>query len=637
MNDPITTLTRFAGDLAGAHDAAAVAARLSARLLEAFGPDAWAVAFTAGDYESGIPLHADPAPAERYRPFLTLALRRGALHLSGAEAAERLGLDPEAAPAPDLLILPITTPGDRLGALLVGGKAGRWTDADLALAAALAAQAGASLAALARMPSAEVWERVADALALALCIVDGRGRIKAANRSFARLMRSTPADLPGWPWLSLVPPAWAESLREVLAGIEEDRREAELRAAGRTFVATAFPLPGGVHGEQVLVLDDQTERRRLQDQLVQSEKMSAIGQLIAGVAHELNNPLTSVVGFADFLAEVGDVPTGLREPLSVIHQEAARASTIVKNLLRFARRHEPERRRQGLRPIVEGTLGLLRSQLLASGIELHVTGEPGLPDLSLDAPRVQQVFLNLINNAAQAITAGGGRGTITVRLRPWLDGAAVDIRDDGPGMSEEVAAQAFEPFFTTKPEGQGTGLGLAISQGIMKEHGGRITLATGPGRGATFTVEFPGEAAAGPDEEEPEAGIVLASPLRILVVDDEPHILHYMRATLESWGHRVETASDGAAGLEQARTGDPDLIVSDLRMPRMSGREFFESLQAVRPDLAGRVAFSTGDTIRGDTLAFLERQGRPVLHKPFSLAELRQLIARTAPGPRASA
>jgi two-component system NtrC family sensor kinase len=628
--NPLELVARFAGDLAGASDAATVAARLAARLVEGFAPEAWAVAFTAGDFEAGVPTHAEPPPAERFRPFLTLALRRGAFRSSGVDAAARLGLDPSAAPAEALLAVPIATPSDRLGALLVGGAAGRWSEEHLALATALAAQAAATIVTLARVPSAEEWERVADALDLALCIVDGRGRIKTANRSFARLMRSSPRDLPGWPWLSLVPPAWAEGLREVLAAAGAERNEAELRAAGRTFVASAFPLPGSLHGELVLVLDDQTERRRLQDQLVQSEKMSAIGQLIAGVAHELNNPLTSVVGFADFLAEADDVPAGLREPLSVIHQEAARASTIVKNLLRFARRHEPERRRQSVRSIIEGTLGLLRSQLLASGIELHVTGEPGIPDLNLDGPRVQQVFLNLINNAAQAIASGPGRGTITIRLRPWLDGAAVDVRDDGPGMAPEVAAQAFEPFFTTKPEGRGTGLGLAISQGIVKEHGGRITLETAPGKGATFTVEFPGDAALASDESRVEAAPPPETPLRVLVVDDEPHILHYMRATLESWGHHVETAGDGAEALERARATEPDLIVSDLRMPRMNGREFYESLLSVRPDLSERVVFSTGDTIRGDTLAFLERQGRPVLHKPFNLAELRRILVRPA-------
>lgn len=633
MMDPTRPITDFARELAGATDAPAVVECLARALRAAFGPSALAVALTEGDYEAGLPLHAEPGPAERYPLFLTLALRRGTQRLRGEDAAARLGLGPGDAPAPELLIVPLATPRERLGASLVGRTEGPWTEAEAALADALAAQAAAVLAAHGRMPSAEAWERVADALALALCIVDARGRVKGANRAFARLMRSTPSALPGWPWLSLVPPAWAEGLREVLSAGDQ-RREAELKASGRTFVATAFPLPGATRGEQVLVLDDQTERRRLQDQLLQSEKMSAIGQLLAGVAHELNNPLTSVVGFADFLAEAGDVPPGLREPLAVIHQEAQRASTIVKNLLRFARKHEPERRRQPLRPLVEQTIGLLRSQLLASGIELHLTAEPGLPELNLDATRIQQVLLNLANNAAQAITATGRPGTITIRLRPWADGAAVEVVDNGPGMTPEVAAQAFEPFFTTKPEGLGTGLGLAISQGIVKEHGGRITVVTSPGAGATFTVELPGDGRPLPDEAPETALPVPTSPLRILVVDDEPHILHYMRATLEGWGHVVDTARDGAEALERARATDPDLIITDLRMPRLSGREFFESLESDRPDLAARTAFSTGDTVRGDTLAFLERQRRPVLHKPFSLADLRRLLAAATRGPR---
>ncbi|MFI5235360.1 MAG: ATP-binding protein [Gemmatimonadales bacterium] len=631
MLEPLNVVAEFAKELAGAIDAPAVAARLARTLRSAFSPDALAVALTDGDYEAGRPLHAEPPPPERYQLFLTLALRRGRQRISGVEACEQLGLPPASAPAHDLLLVPILTQRAPLGAFLLGGGAGRWSAADAALAETLAAQAAAALAVIARMPSAQAWERVSDALSLALCIVDGRGRVKGANQAFARLMRTTPAELPGWPWLSLVPPAWAEELRDVIA-TADGSHEAELKATGRTFLATAFPLPGAIRGERVLVLDDQTARRRLQEQLLQSEKMSAIGQLIAGVAHELNNPLTSVLGFADFLAESGDVPPGLREPLSVIHQEAERASTIVRNLLRFARRHEPERRRQPLRPVLDQTIGLLRSQLLAGGIALHLSAEPGVPELSLDAPRVQQVFLNLINNAAQAITAAGRPGAITIHLRPWLDGAAVDVSDDGPGMTPEVAAQAFEPFFTTKTEGEGTGLGLAISQGIVKEHGGRITVATTTGGGAKFTVELSGDDRPPADAALPETAPSSATALKILVIDDEPHILHYLRATLESWGHLVETAADGNEGLERAGAGNPDLIITDLRMPRLSGRDFYEALRATRPELAERVAFSTGDTIRDDTLAFLERQGRPVLHKPFTLAELRRLLtARPAP------
>ncbi len=250
----------------------------------------------------------------------------------------------------------------------------------------------------------------------------------------------------------------------------------------------------------------------LADRLLQSEKLSAIGQLIAGVAHDLNNPLTSVVGFADFLAESPDAPPRIREPLRVIQQEATRASKIVKNLLSFARRQE-SRQRASLTPVLEATVGLFRNQLSASEVTLELDMEPGLPDLEMNPHQVQQVFVNLIQNAAQALMQAERPGTVRVRARRWMDGVAIDVSDDGPGMPPEVAARVFEPFYTTKPEGQGTGLGLSISQGIAKEHGGRITLATEPGKGATFTVELPGRlgeptplpAAAEPREARPLA------------------------------------------------------------------------------------------------------------------------------------
>jgi two-component system, NtrC family, sensor kinase len=467
-----------------------------------------------------------------------------------------------------------------------------------------------------------IWEDAANAVNLALCVVDRSGNVERGNRAFTELTGSPSGRTVGRPWTELVPESWHPGIAAVLAGTGS--QEVELRIGARTIAVTAFCTAEPALGRHILLFEDQTDRRHLQDRLIQSEKLTAIGQLIAGVAHDLNNPLTSVIGFADFLAELAEVPPKIREPLRVIQQEAERASKIVKNLLSFARRQEA-RQRAALRPILDATLGLFRNNLSAEQVTLQAEIEDDLPDLDLNPTQIQQVFVNLIQNAAHAITAAGRPGMVSLRARRWMDGIAVDITDDGPGMSPEVAAHVFEPFFTTKPEDLGTGLGLSISQGIVKEHGGRITLTTAPGQGATFTIELPGrvrvaDVPRGPTEPDD------LSPLRVLVVDDEPHILHYIRATLEAWGHSVATASDGEAGLEQAIAEPFDLIISDLRMPRAGGREFYEALLRRKPGAADRVAFSTGDTVRGDTLDFLEAKGRPCLQKPFSLTELRALL-----------
>jgi two-component system NtrC family sensor kinase len=472
------------------------------------------------------------------------------------------------------------------------------------------------------------WEDAAEAVSLGLCILDQTGRVERGNRAFAELISAPNGVVRGLQWTELLPREWHADIAAVLGAAGP--KEADLRIGPRTIAVTAFRTAPSTVGRQVLVFADETDRRRLQDRLIQSEKLTAIGQLIAGVAHDLNNPLTSVIGFADFLAESPDAPARMREPLRVVQQEAERASKIVKNLLSFARRQEA-RQPASLGPILEATVGLFRNNLSAEQVTLEIEITGTLPELDLNPTQIQQVFVNLIQNAAQAITASGRPGTIRVRARPWIDGVAVDVSDNGPGMPPDVAGRVFEPFFTTKPPGAGTGLGLSISQGIVKEHGGRITLVTAPGDGATFTVELPGRVPTGEKIPEPVANETL-SPRRVLVIDDEPHILHYIRATLEAWGHEVVTASDGQSGLDIAIAQHFDLIISDLRMPRVGGREFYESLRERKPEAARRVAFSTGDTVRGDTLDFLEAQGRPVLHKPFSLAELRRLLQRAATG-----
>ena len=467
------------------------------------------------------------------------------------------------------------------------------------------------------------WEQTVDAITDGICVLDATGTIRRANRAFCALADIPVTAVAGRPWVTLVPPAWASTFANVL---DKPGETAELRAGARLFLVTALPLTDAGAAAAVLVVSDQTEKRRLQEQLFQSEKMSAIGQLIAGVAHDLNNPLASVVGFSDYLVEAAEsTPDDLLEPLRAIRQEAERAASIVKGLLSFARKQEGCRAPHPINDVLTATLQLLRNQLMGAKIETEVDVAPGTPPVYVDATQLQQVFVNLVNNAAQAIEGSGVGGRIVIRAMPWLDGVAVTVEDDGPGVPAGIAQRIFEPFFTTKPAGEGTGLGLSICQGIVKEHGGRLALVTTGRRGAVFKVELP---AAEPAPPGPPA--VAAAPdrrLRLLVVDDEPHIQHYMKATLEAWGHEVTLADNGREALELATITPFDVIISDLRMPELGGREMLERLQGLRPEAADRVVFSTGDTVRGDTLAFLESLGRPYLRKPFTLTELRAALA----------
>ncbi len=625
-------LTAFAEELAGTLRRGSVIDLFVRHLREGLTPSQTALILFNKDSEAGELVHTWPTGDRELVPVLELAARRGP-QLVADGLAGLLG-DAMAASSADLsgswVITPLLARGRVTGAVAARAANGSFGARDLTLLKGLAAQVSVALECVRLVDlhddGRRSWQEVVDAISLALCIVDRTGSIRRANRSFATLVNVPPASLIGRPWPAFVPPEWAPDVRRALAE-QVSGPPVELRVGERSYALTTVPLAEGDPTATVLLFDDQTERRRLQDQLIQAEKMSAIGQLIAGIAHDLNNPLASVVGFADFLGESRDVPPALREPLSVIREEAERASNIVKNLLGFARKQERQRRAVAFGPLLDSTLTLLRNQLLGYHVDAVVDIASDLPLISVDPNQMQQVFVNLINNAAQAIAATGRPGTITIRARRVLDGIAVDVSDTGPGMSATLAEQVFEPFFTTKVEGQGTGLGLSISQGIVKEHGGRITLCTREGDGSTFTVQLPlgeGPAAATPDLAAPRHQ---ALPLRVLVVDDEPHILHYMRATLEAWGHEVAVAADGTDGLELAGGGEFDLIISDLRMPRLGGREFFEELRRVDPEIGPRVIFSTGDTVRGDTLAFLESLGRPYLHKPFSLAELRALLA----------
>ena len=645
--DVLTRLTTLSHELAGAFRPATIVEIVARTLTDQLAPGRLSVMLL--DVDSNrltISYHNGPRPATTDEPLLQLALRRGPLvfpdNVSGRAAQVDVALTGAPVP-PCWLGAPIVVVSRAIGAVSMEGDTRGALDEDaLTFTRAVLAQAGIALenARLVELLSSgkREWEQTVDAFNQAICYVDPQGLVRRANRVFADLIKLPVTALPGRPWLTLLPPAWGDPVAKLFTP-EGASTAAEVRSGERVLLVTA--IPAGEPGAAVLLFEDQTEKRRLQEQLLQSEKMSAIGQLIAGVAHDLNNPLASVVGFSDLLGEAADVPPRLAEPLAVIRQEAERASAIVRNLLSFARRQEGERQLQSIRPILESTHQLLKNQLLAARVELTLEFEPGLPEVEVHANQIKQVFVNSINNAAQAISstrksAGGGRIEIVTKCEP--DGLSVHITDNGPGVPENIAQRVFEPFFSTKSEGEGTGLGLSICLGIVKEHGGNIRVepgGAGSGRGATFVVELPtgvrtelsplALGAESPSKVE-ERGHE-PPPLRVLVVDDEPHILHYMQATLESWGHEVMLARDGSQALKRALMQPFDLIICDLRMPRLGGREMYQTLSRMHPTVADRIIFATGDTVRGDTLQFLEELGRPFLQKPFKLDALRRVLA----------
>jgi signal transduction histidine kinase/CheY-like chemotaxis protein len=640
----LTRLTALSQELAGAFRPATIVEIVARVLTEQLAPGRLSVMLLDVDTNRlVVTYHNGPRPATTDEPLLQLALRRGPLVFPDKVAARAAELDVKVdKPAPaSWLGVPIVAVSRTIGAVSMEGDRNGLDDAALMFTRAVLAQAGIALenARLVELLSSgkREWEQTVDAFNQAICYVGPQGAVRRANRMFAELIKLPVTALPGRSWLTLLPPSWADPVARLLTTPPDGAAApVEVRSGERTLLVTA--IPAGEPGAAVLLFEDQSEKRRLQEQLLQSEKMSAIGQLIAGVAHDLNNPLASVVGFSDLLGEAADVPPRLAEPLAIIRQEAERASAIVRNLLSFARRQEGERQLQSIRPILESTHQLLKNQLLAARIELTLTFEPGLPEVEVHANQIKQVFVNIINNAAQAIAStrakdGGGRIEIATRCEP--DGLSVHVADNGPGIPEAVAQRVFEPFFSTKSEGEGTGLGLSICLGIVKEHGGNISVdpgGAGSGRGATFTVELPtgvrGEPSplAGGAESEP-APAERHEHLRVLVVDDEPHILHYMQATLESWGHEVVLARDGSQALKRALMQPFDLIICDLRMPRLGGREMFHTLARMHPTVADRIIFATGDTVRGDTLQFLEELGRPFLQKPFKLDALRRVLA----------
>ena len=386
----------------------------------------------------------------------------------------------------------------------------------------------------------------------------------------------------------------------------------------------------------VCVERDLTEELRTREQLIHTERLSAVGQLVSGVAHELNNPLQTVIGLAE-LRLMDEADLDGRAQLQRILAEATRAGHIVGNLLAFARRTPRQRARGDLNEIVGATLALRAYELRVGNIDLEEFYASDVPPVSVSREEIQQVILNLILNAEQAIRSVRDRGRVCVRTFA-LDGhAVVEIDDDGPGVPPALSGQVFEPFFTTKELGQGTGLGLSMGIGIATAHGGSLQLIEPGGSGARFRLMLPRCDDAAP-EECPGTPLVSVSDSRdvslaegvalpaALVVDDEGGVRHLLSRMMTRLQYSVDTAEDGRDALAKVHARRYDIILCDMRMPRMNGAEFYAELGRSYPDLHRRCIFISGDTLRGPEAD--RAYGRaPVLSKPFTTQQLVDTIA----------
>ncbi|HEY4301116.1 MAG TPA: ATP-binding protein [Candidatus Didemnitutus sp.] len=371
-----------------------------------------------------------------------------------------------------------------------------------------------------------------------------------------------------------------------------------------------------------------------QSQLIQSEKLSAVGQFVAGIAHELNNPLTSVIGFSELLQNM-DLDAKYKGHLDHIARAAIRCHKIVHSLLGFSRQKEPERNLVVLHTVVDAVLEIVAYDMRTNNVAIERNYAPELPPVLGDAHQLQQVILNILSNARQAMEGFRRDGRIVLSTGSGHGLVWLRIKDNGPGMRKEVLSRIFDPFFTTKAQGKGTGLGLSLSYGIIQEHQGSIRVESEPGDGAEFFIELPvADPTAG---LTPEAAGRSLSPfkvrppsLRVLAIDDEESILSLVQEVLRADGHRVDVASNGDTALQMIGKNRYDVIVCDWKMPGLSGIHVFEDLQTRDPAAANRMLFMTGDVVNDKFQEFLKQNGRSCLPKPFSVREFRSAVAALA-------
>ena len=553
----------------------------------------------------------------------TLIMRAIARERLEAAEAGAEPLDIEGVAVRSAAAIPLRAHGVTMGTLVVADrKDGDFTSEDFQLLSTVATHAAVVLAnsrffEMIRR-SKEEWETTFNALTEGIAVVSVDGKVSRANHALGRLLGVPTTSILGQ-YFQDTAVGQPEAARALVAEARQGVRTTPLITRSdqldRVLRLTAAPLPESSDRNSVVVLiEDVTEQRKLEAQLIQNEKLAAVGQLVSGVAHELNNPLTSIAGLSEFLVEQSRSNPRDREHLRIIHEQAERAGRIVRDLLTFARKGGHEKIRVNVNDLIGRTSALLSYDLKLRGIDLEHRLDPHIPSVLADPYELQQVMLNLLTNAMHALAnlPPERLRTILVTTRSFEKEVRLTVEDSGHGISSDLLPQLFTPFFTTKEPGQGTGLGLSISYGMVEAHGGRLSHAPSELGGALFQIVLPAY-----QDVVAENNTGAAAQRAVLLVDNDISVHRVVSALFSTDGYLVDTARTGAQGLKMASTREYDIVIAEARAVADPGVLFLRALVTVRPHYRERVIIAT------DVTPMPARDGIPTVSKPFNLRELK--------------
>jgi PAS domain S-box-containing protein len=431
-------------------------------------------------------------------------------------------------------------------------------------------------------------------------------------------------------------PKLTEAFRRLLAGevsqVQLEFRTRHRNGSWRILKASAGPLyeDGRINGI-VASARDVTDSTRLEEQLAQNEKFAAMGQMLVGAAHELNNPLTAIMGVGDLMRERA-ADDSIRRHAEIVLQQARRAAEIVQNLLAFSRPPAQGSPKIRLTDLVRQILQDQREPLRAKNIDVHLTAPSSLPLVEADPKLLRQAFVNILTNAQQAISSVRDHGALEVSLSASAENVIATFSDDGPGIPAEDVQRIFDPFFTTKRPGGGSGLGLTISLAVIKEHRGTIEVQSERGSGATFRVLLPiatGQSAipAVPVAEATRDGFPMFSDRSLLIVDDEESIREIVQEGLSARGLKVDCAENAEAALARLAAQAYEVVLCDFNLPGLRGTELFDRIRQHRPRSPITFVFMTGDMVEPAQEAKLRAEGAHILQKPFHVSALASLLS----------